>query len=577
MPKGKIAYLSPEFALSDELPIYAGGLGVLAADILYQASDLDLPLVGVTLFYPAGCFHQRVDSEGNVREECIRLDPQKAGLAETGVTVVVPFPDRKVHLKVWKKVVGKAALYFLDANTPENSERDREMAYRLYDGRVWPPHIERDALLGVGGVRALRKLGEDILIWHINDDHTSFSLLERIRELMAEGKSLASARAEVKKETVFTTHTPDLGAESAFPLEEAGPYLETLFQGLPVSAEEVLELGAREVEGRKLFSLTVFSMRHSRVTNAVSRAHQEVSRRLWSFVWPDLPLEEVPITHVTNGIYPKRWVAGPLASLYEQYLSSDWERETDDPALWEKVEEVPDSVLWRARREAKEALVADVYRRTGKKLDPEALILGFARRLVEYKQPALLISDLSRLASILCSSNRPAYLLMAGKVHPQDAQGKELVRTLVRAPQDPRLGERLIFLENYGLGLAQLLVSGSDVWLNTPLPGREACGTSGMKALYNGVLHASTLDGWWAEAYDGKNGWAIEGPDFAASLYRLLEEEIAPLYYQRDGNIPKAWLKKVREAIASLAPRFTTARMLKEYAERLYFPSKQGD
>lgn len=568
--KGKIAYLSPEFAIANELPIYAGGLGVLAGDILYQASDLDLPFVGVTLFYAEGCFRQWIDREGNPQEECVKIDPRKADLVETGVTVEVPFPDRNLYLKVWKKSVGKSTLYLLDTDIPENSELDRTMAYRLYDGRGWPPHIERDALLGIGGVRALRRLGEDILLWHLNDDHTSFSLLERIREQMARGEDLESAREKVRKETVFTIHTPDPGAESTFTPEEAKPLFETLFRGLSVSVPQLVDLGMREVEGQPLFSSTVFTLRHSQAINAVSRAHQETTRKLWHFVWPDLAPDKVPIGYITNSVYPPRWVAEPLAALYHRYLSPGWHQETDDPRLWKKTTEIPDDIFWRARLLAKERLANEVLRRTGKRIDINNLILGYARRFVEYKQPNLIISDQTRLASILNNPKQPACLLIAGKVHPRDLRGKELIREVVKASRDQALNGRLIFLENYDLDLARLLVSGSDVWLNTPLPGQEACGTSGMKALYNGVLHASTLDGWWVEAFNGKNGWVIDGPDFATSLYDLLEKEIAPLYYQHENGLPKEWLARVKSAIATMAPRCTTARMLKEYADKLY-------
>jgi len=586
MPKGKIAYFSPEFALSDELPIFAGGLGVLAADILYQARDLDLPLVGVTLLYLAGCSHQRVDEEGNVKEECIKLNPQEAGLSETGVVVEVPFPDRKVYLKVWKKEIEGVNLYLLDTDLPKNSEADRTLAYRLYDGRDWPPHIERDALLGIGGVRALRKLGEEISVWHLNDDHTSFCLLERIRERVRGGDNFEEACQRTGEETVFTTHTIDPGAESIFTFGEITPYFNTLFAGLSVSPDKLFELGARKVEGQKVFSATVFSMRCSGIVNAVSQAHQKASQKRWGFVWANAPEDKIPIAYITNAVYPPRWVADPIGALYDRYLSSDWRRITGDPSLWRKIAAAPDEAFWQARFLVKKRLADEVLQRTGKKIDPEALILSYARRLVEYKQPTLLISDLSRLASILCNSKYPAYLLVAGKIHPQDERGKEAVQALVKASFDPRLEGRLIFLEDYGLKLAQLLTSGSDVWLNTPLPGREACGTSGMKALYNGVLHASTLDGWWAEAYDGKNGWVIdgsagspqEGPDgvyaersrSAASFYNLLEKEIVPLYYRKVAGVPKEWVGKVKNAIATIAPCCTTARMLKEYVNQLY-------
>ncbi len=566
MPESKVAYLCAEFAVSPELPTFAGGLGVLAADVLHQASDSRLPVVGVSLLYAAGCFNQWLDEEGNPREECIRIDSRKAGLSDTGVIVDVSLSDRVVYLKVWKKEIGNVLLYLLDADIPENSELDRTMAYRLYDGRERPSRLERSLLFGVGAVRALRKLGEDISLWHLNDDHSSFSVLERIRERVSAGEDLAAARRRVKEETVYTTHTPVAAAESVFGLAEAKPALAALFRGTNVSIEELCALGAREAEGKECFSLTVFSMRHSRTINAVSQAHQKISRNLWSFIWPSAPEEE--ITYVTNGVYLGRWVVEPLAQLYRQYLAPGWASRADDPSLWEKVSSIPDGDFWEARLKAKEALVAEVRRRTGRELDSQALILGFARRLVSYKQPALPLSSPERLASILCNPEKPVYLMMSGKVQPHGEV--DLIHTIVAAAKDPVLKGHFIFLENYGLELARLLVSGSDVWLNTPIPGNEACGTSGMKALYNGVLHASTLDGWWVEAFDGENGWEVTGPDFADSLYSLLEKEIVPLYYRQSDGMPKEWLAKVKRALSGLAPRFNTVRMMKEYGEKVY-------
>jgi starch phosphorylase len=575
----KAAYLCAEFAISPALPTFAGGLGVLAADTLYQASDLDLPIIGVTLFYAAGCFNQWLDEEGNPQEQCIRIDPRRAGIVDTGVMVDVPLPGRTVFLKVWKKEVGNTVFYLLDPDVPENGTRDRSLAERLYDGRGQPSRIESGFLMGVGAVRALRELGEEISLWHINDDHASFSILERIRKLISEGKSLAKAQEEIKKRTVYTTHTPSLGAESTFRLEEVRPLLKSFFKGS--FTDELCALGEREKDGERCFSLTVFAMRLSRAVNAVSRAHQKVARGLWKFI-----SRKPKITYVTNGIYPKRWVANPMNALYKKYLAPDWDRRADDPAVWGRVRDIPDDIFWKARQEAKEKLAEEVHRRSGEEIDPSALILGFARRLVSYKQPTLLFEDRERLAAILCNSKRPAYLLMSGKVQPHG--DVNLVKTISSAVKDPLFEDRFIFLENYNLDLARLLVSGSDVWLNTPVPGQEACGTSGMKALYNGVLHASTPDGWWVEAFNGKNGWEINGstgspqgsPDgvraepgrSADSLYTLLEKEIVPLYYERKDGTPEAWVKKVKGAVADLAPRYNTARMLKEYKEKVYAP-----
>lgn len=553
--KPKIAYLSSEFALSDDLPIYAGGLGILAADVLRQAADDNFPLVGVTLFYREGFFKQRIDAAGNQEHFYEKIDPAAAGLVDLDHLLEIPFParnasparhagashagwrsdaggpDRKIYLKIWQKNVqstnqpiNQSTLYLLDADVPENSSPDRTIAYRLYE-RVWAPHLDDDLLLGIGGVRLFRKLGIPVKVWHINDDHASFNILERIREYLGQGLSLSAAREKVKAETIFTTHTPVGGAESKFSKEEITPILAALFGPLKVDPLKVYELGKREWEGQEVFSLTVFAMRHARAVNAVSKKHFEVAKELWSFIG------DLPLTYITNGVYAPGWTAPELHGIHPKGVT-----------------------------EAKQRAKARVAPRLG--FDPNALVLSWARRFTEYKQPLLLLSDLNRLAKILANPQRPAYLLLSGKAHPEDPVGRDFVKTVIAATHDPRLNRRLIYLPNYNLEIARDLLSASDVWLNTPVPGWEASGTSGMKAVFNAALNASTADGWWLEGFNGKNGWVIDPPD-ANSLYHLLEEEIIPTYFQDQ----EKWAAMVKEALATCGTRFNTKRMLEEYTK----------
>jgi len=577
--ESKIAYLSSEFALSDDLPIYAGGLGILAADILYQAADDNVPLVGATLFYREGFFKQQIDEQGNQKHYYEKIDTEKVGLVDLDHLLEIPFPNRKVYLKIWKKDVfpteqpnnqttklreselqpseartaQPASLYLLDADLPENSPTDRKLAYRLYE-RVWAPHVDHDLLLGIGSVKLFRQLGIPIKTWHINDDHASFNILERLREYLGSGLTLSQAREKVKAETVFTTHTPVGGAESKFSRQEIIPVFTALFAGLNVNPEEIYDLGKRELEGEEFFSLTVFAMRHARTVNAVSKKHFEVAKELWGFI------DNLPLTYITNGVYSPRWTAPELANFSN----------------------LSDTDLWNAKLAAKKRVSSKL------KLDPNALVLAWAKRFTQYKQPLLLLSDLPRLAQILNNPEKPVYLLMSGKAHPEDPQGQEFVKTVISATHDPRLNRHLIYVPNYNLGIARDLLAASDVWINTPVPGWEASGTSGMKAVFNGALNASTLDGWWAEGFQpeaGKqlaNGWAIDPPN-ADALYQLLEEKIVPTYFAsktREASSAKSrasfdrrgqWLAMVKEAFATCGTRFNTKRMLEEY-QKLYFP-----
>lgn len=553
----KIAYISSEFALSDDLPLYAGGLGVLAADILYQASEDGFPLIGISVFYREGFFKQRIDSEGNQETFYEYTDPAKAGLVDTNELIKIPLPGHNISLKIWRKDVSPIRqpipLYLLDSDIPENKGKDRVITNRLYE-KVWAPRLIDDLVLGIGSVRAVRKLKIPIQVWHINDDHGTFNLLERLREELTRGLPLKEARKKVKTETIFTTHTPVAGAESKFSKEEIMPALDALFHGLKTGvAEEIYNLGKRKWEGGEVFSLTVFSMRHARAINTVSKKHLEVAKDLWGFIG------KLPLSHITNAVYAPRWTAPELRN------------------LWKADGKVDDRELWQAKLDAKKRVSEELGKVAldHRKLDPQSLILCWSRRFTKYKQPTLLVSDLARLTKILTDPKRPVYLLMSGKAHPEDPQGQEFVKEIITASRSSQLKEHLIYFPDYGLDLARDLLAATDVWLNTPVPGWEASGTSGMKAVYNSALNASTLDGWWLEGFQPArgeqmaNGWVIKGPNFAESLYRFLEEEVIPLYYQRKGGLPEGWIKMVQEALRTCGPQFNAGRMLGEY-KRLY-------
>jgi starch phosphorylase len=546
----RVAYISSEFALSDDLPTYAGGLGILAADILYQAAESRFPLCGISVFFHEGFFQQKISPEGKQEHFYDRIDPLKAGLVDTGESVRIPLTDHELVLKIWRKDVvppiskstdQSAPLFLLDADIPENTPEDRKFTDRLYE-RVWAPHLIDDLVLGVGGVRAARQLGLPIEVWHINDDHGTFNIMERLREYLEKGLSFPEARERVKAETVFTTHTPVAGAESKFTREEISFALNALFSGLDVDPQEIWDLGKRDWNGEEVFSLTVFAMRHARAINAVSRKHFDISRELWKFV-----NGEIPTAYVTNAVYGPRWTAKELMKITA---------ESADKELFE--------AKFQAKRSAAETLAHLAYDK--RRFDPKALVLVWARRFTEYKQPTLLVSDLDRLIKILVNRDKPVYLLISGKAHPEDPQGQGFVKQVIKASRDPRLEGHLIYFPNYSLALAKELLAAADVWLNTPLVGWEASGTSGMKAVFNGALNASSPDGWWAEGFNGGNGWEINPPS-AENVYRLLEEQIVPLYHQREDGLPQGWLEMVKESLASCGKKFGTARMLEEYGK----------
>jgi len=550
----KIAYVSPEFALTDDLPIFAGGLGVLAGDILHQAADSKVPLVGITVFYREGFFQQLINPKGEQKHFYKIANPEEVGLKNTGELIKIPLVDHELYLKIWKKEVkspqsgNTVQLYLLDADIPENRPEDRKISDRLYE-RVWAPHLIDDLVLGIGSVRLIRKLGIPIETWHINDDHGGFNTVERIREYIARGMVMDEALEKVKSETIFTTHTTVAGAESKFSKEDLMPVLTSLFADQPADLEKLYELGKREWGGKEIFSLTVFMMRQSRKINAVSKKHFRVSKKLWEFIG-----EDIPQTFITNAVYSPRWTAPELDAIWRLWKFKE---------VWQNGGTVLKSAKLQAKKRTAQELVKVSL--DSKTFDPEALVICWARRFAKYKQPNLLISDIQRLAKIITNKDRPVYILISGKAHPEDVEGQNFVKNIVEASRDPSLENHLIYLPNYGLKRAIELLSAADVWLNTPVIGWEASGTSGMKAVFNAALNASTGDGWWLEGFNGKNGWMIEpdGEDYATPTFDLIEKEIVPIFY----DDPEKWGEMLEEAYRSCGARFDTTRMMEEYTK----------
>jgi starch phosphorylase len=607
LSRGLVAYFSMEFAIHNSLPIYAGGLGILAGDICKEASDLGLPLVGVGCMYPQGYFHQRISADGWQEEIYRQLDFNEAPINPVpspqgrGPLAKVRLEDRSISIGVWQVQVGRTTVYLLNTNVEENAPQDRQLSARLYiaDREL---RIEQEILLGVGGVRVLRALGIEPTIWHANEGHTAFMMLERIREEMQKGITFAEAAQRVRATTVFTTHTPVPAGHDIFPVQLVERYLHSHWDSLGIDGEEFLKLGRQDGIGDQAFSMSALALRMADRRNAVSRLHGKVTRKMWHVLWPEVEENEVPILHVTNGIHVPTWVAPELRQLYEKYLGQDWVKRQDDPSLWQHVLDIPDNELWDVRKLLKRKLRAAILERAQKRwaeggvtpqqvlaigalLDPDVLTIGFVRRFAEYKRPALIFQDVERLKRIVKDYWYPVQIIFAGKSHPADFPSKHLLHQVYALASDREFQGRIAFVEDYDIHIAHYLAHGVDVWLNTPRRLREACGTSGMKASLNGVLHLSIRDGWWHEGYNGTNGWAIgddlvpiepESEDKADAevLYRLLEEEIVPLYYDRDrSGVPQRWMRIVKEAIRSVVPLFCARRMLKEYTEQMYMPA----
>jgi len=603
-----IGYFSLEFGLHESLPLYSGGLGILAGDHLKSASDLGVPLVGVGLAYQYGYFRQYLNHDGWQMEDYPINDFHNMSmLTETDadgnpVTIEVHYPDRTVEARIWRVQVGRNPLFLLDTNLPGNRPEDRELTSRLYGGDH-DMRIRQEILLGIGGLRALIKLGLEPTVCHLNEGHSAFLALERINLLMKNRNlSYETAFEIVRASNVFTTHTPVPAGNDHFHPDLVRTYLRKKADELGIGIENLLALGKQDPANKsETFCMTVLALRLSRFTNGVSELHGHVSRNMWQTVWPDVPREEIPISHVTNGIHTRSWLCSEIARLYDRYLGPRWYEEPTNKTLWDRLELIPDAELWRSHERMRERLVSFVRDRlrrqlrrrganrawikaAGETLDPEALTIGFARRFATYKRASLILRDPARLARILNNPEQPVQLIFAGKAHPMDHPGKELIRQLVHMAQTEGFRHSIVFVEDYNIEVARYMVQGVDIWLNTPRRPLEASGTSGMKVPPNGGINLSILDGWWCEGYAQDNGWAIgAGEDYedqeyqdeveSTALYDLLENEIVPTFYERGtDDVPREWTRIMKNSMRTVNAEFNTHRQVEEYTQRFYMP-----
>ena len=601
-----VAYFSMEFGLTESLPIYSGGLGILAGDHLKSASDLGVPLVAVGLLYQKGYFRQYLNNEGWQQElypvndfytmPVLPIRDAKGGL----LRITVDLAGRVLTARLWQVQVGRVTLVLLDTNIPENPDDLKGVSGELYggDGEM---RIRQEILLGVGGLRALKLLGLKPRVYHMNEGHSAFLALERIRWNMTEhGMSFGEAREMVTSGTVFTTHTPVPAGIDVFPADLMERYFAAFRGELGMPSDAFFDLGrVRPGDASEPFNMAALAIRCSCVVNAVSRLHGQVARRMWPALWPGVPEEEMPITHITNGIHAGSWISDEMRSLYDRYLGPRWAEEPGDARVWRRAEQIPGPELWRTHERRRERLVAFARRRLGAQLrrrgsapgalaeaenvlDPEALTIGFARRFATYKRATLLLSDPARLSAILNAAGRPVQVIFAGKAHPNDGPGKDLIREVAQFAERPEFRRRVVFLEDYDSVVSRYLVQGADVWLNTPRRYQEASGTSGMKAAFNGALNLSIPDGWWDEAASPRTGWAIgRGEDYddhaygdrveASMLYDLLEREVVPLFYARSSDdLPTGWIGLMKSAMGELCPVFNTNRMVQQYVTDAY-------
>jgi starch phosphorylase len=600
-----IAYFSAEFALHQSLPIYAGGLGVLAGDHCKQASDLGVPLVGVGFMYPQGYFHQHISSDGWQQETYERLNWPDVAIEQAikpdgnPCIVAVPLGDRAVLTNVWKVALGRVTLYLLDTGLEENAPQDRDLSARLYGGDR-ETRLQQEIILGIGGVRALRAMGIGPAVWHLNEGHAAFVVLQRLHELLSQNIRFDDALDLVRSATVFTTHTPVAAGHDAFPFERVEHHLSGAWGPLSDERSRFLALG----EHNNQFNMTALALRTSGWVNGVSKLHGEVTYRMWTPLLAPRTGSQHALTTITNGVHVPTWLSMEFVHLFEKHLGPDWQDRCDDPVFWKRVLDIPDEEIWHARSSLKRFLFAFIRQRardrwaqenvsaaqvvaSGPLLDPGALTIGFARRFTAYKRPDLIFRDPERLIRLLSTPRRHVQIVFAGKSHPADDAGKHHLQAIYRHAIDPVYGGRIAFVDDYDLHVAHFLTQGCDVWLNTPRKPLEASGTSGMKAAINGVPHLSIGDGWWAEGYNGANGWLIDGgvsgddqgaqdAADADALYRLLEEQVVPTYYQRDDRgIPHAWLQVVKESIRSAVPQFSALRMVKQYVEEMYAPAAE--
>jgi starch phosphorylase len=602
-----IAYFSAEFALHQSLPIYAGGLGVLAGDHCKEASDLGVPLVGVGFMYPQGYFHQSVSADGWQEEIYEKLDwtdtaiqPARTPDGKPCITAV-PLGNRTVLVAVWRVQIGRVNLFLLDTGLEENAPWDRDLSARLYGGDR-DTRVQQEIVLGIGGVRALKALGIEPALFHLNEGHAAFAVLQRIRDLCERGSTFEVALEQVRRTTVFTTHTPVAAGHDAFPFQLVEMHLAGAWGDLGDYREKFFGLAHYDNGGGPLFNMTALAMRTAGAVNGVSQLHGEITRQMWQPIWPGTPADRLPVKALTNGVHVPTWMSSEIATLLETHLGPDWIERHDDPAFCDGVLRIPDEELWAARQALREFLFNFIRERArhrwttegiaaprivaaGTMFDHNTLTIGFARRFTSYKRPELIFTDSDRLAAILNRPGRAVQLVFAGKAHPADDVGKHHLQRIYRRALDPKFGGRIAFVEDYDLHVAHFLVQGCDVWMNNPRKPLEASGTSGMKAAINGTPHLSIGDGWWAEGFTGNNGWLIDAPadpndhgaqDWAdvQALYALIEQQLVPAFYDRDAQgIPRRWLQIVKQSIRTVLPRFSTRRMVKQYVREMYLPA----
>jgi starch phosphorylase len=607
-----VAYFSAEFGIHESLPVYSGGLGVLAGDHIKSASDLAIPLVGVGLFYGQGYFRQRLDRDGWQQEEYLETDvnqlPLELAIGKNGRPVAVQIGTRNgsIHAKVWRVAVGRCDLFLLDSDVEGNAPDDRKLTSRLYGGDA-RTRIRQELLLGVGGFRALKAMGITPGVLHLNEGHSGFAVLEAIHTRMQEeGIAFDSAVPRVSREVVFTTHTPVPAGHDRFDADLIEEHLGPLREGLGLSQDSLMGLGREKPSNQQeTFCMTVLGLRFSRRANAVSALHGEVSRAMWTGLCPGKPEDEVPIGHITNGVHVPSWLAPQMFRLYDRHLGTNWHEHSSEARIWEGIENVDDGELWETHLSLKSQLLEfvrhraveqaerrvearEILQRLGKILTPDALTIGFARRFATYKRANLILRDIENLASMVNDPKRPVQFVFAGKAHPNDEPGKRVLQQIAELMRNPRFADKFVFVEDYDINVGRYLVQGVDVWLNNPRRPLEASGTSGQKVVLNGGLNLSVLDGWWAEAYDGMNGFAIgtgrthsdmnvhdtrDGED----LHRALREEVIPLYYQRDRDgLPRGWIKRMKRTIRTLGWRFNADRMVMDYTTKCYIPAAGG-
>ncbi|MFQ6036274.1 MAG: alpha-glucan family phosphorylase [Sedimentisphaerales bacterium] len=602
-----IAYFSAEFGLDECLPVYAGGLGILAGDHLKSASDLGIPLIGVGLLYQKGYFRQYLDIDGRQQEVYVENDfynmPLELVCKDSGrpLTISVEYPGRCVSAQIWSVCVGRVKLYLLDTNIPANSPADRMITASLYGGDV-ELRMRQEIMLGIGGLKALTAMGITPTVCHMNEGHAAFMALERIRQLRST-MTFDEALAATRSSNVFTMHTLVKAGLDEFPVELMDKYFGSFFPHLGISRNQFLALGRiLPDDDNESFKMPILAMRLSSHINGVSKLHGQISRQVWSSLWPGVPVKEVPIISITNGVHIKSWLADEMSSIYEKYLGPNWADGTFSNPVWNNIDEIPDEQFWRAHQRCKEHLIvftrarlkAQLQRRgtyhteinqAEEVLDPETLTIGFARRVVGYKRANLLLKDPQRLVKLLTDPHRPIQVIFAGKAHPKDAEGKDIIKQIIHFATEHEVRRRVVFLEDYDIDMAKVLVRGVDVWLSNPRRPMEASGTSGMKAALNGVLNISTLDGWWCEGYTPEAGWIIgtdhsyEDNDYqdeidAQALYSVLENEVIPLFYTRSAdNLPRAWIHRAKKSINWIVPRFNTHRMVAQYTRRFYNPA----